>query len=171
MRTIADIGKTRIGNAGQRLRDDPSSEMNLAERASPEDLGFRVFKLAESNFKEWQEVDMGDGASYVRQLDLYADPLLPGWNPNDVIWEVALKEGFSLSSQIERLDTCADSVFYRVLDPDRGQAIVVCLDDSVSTDAVRALELSKDDRFVCRDVALDDSLAANLALGFRLLTL
>jgi adenine-specific DNA-methyltransferase len=171
LQTIADIGKTRLRNASQRLRNDSSSELNLAERVSPEDLGFRIFKLAESNFEEWQEADIADGASYVHQLDLYADPLLPGWKLDDVIWEVALKEGFPFSSKIERMDAGTDSVFYRVADPDRSHFIVVCLDDRVSIDAVRALELGKDDRFVCRDVALDDSLAANLALEFRLLTL
>lgn len=36
---------------------------------------------------------------------------------------------------------------------------------------VRALQVSVDDLFVCRDVALSDSLAANLALQCRLKTI
>jgi adenine-specific DNA-methyltransferase len=35
---------------------------------------------------------------------------------------------------------------------------------------VKTLELQKEDLFICRDVALDDGLAANLALQCRLKT-
>jgi len=37
--------------------------------------------------------------------------------------------------------------------------------------AVKALELDKEDLFVCRDAALTDDLAANLALQYRLKTI
>jgi len=29
-------------------------------------------------------------------MEMFTDPLLPGWKPEDVVWEVALKEGGGL---------------------------------------------------------------------------
>jgi adenine-specific DNA-methyltransferase len=55
-----------------------------------------------------------------------------------------------------------------VTDTEQDRAFTICLDDKLTLDAVQALGLAKDDHFVCRDVALDDTLAANLALQCRL---
>ena len=53
-------------------------------------------------------------------------------------------------------------------DKEREKAFTICLEDSLTLDAVKALGLSKEDLFVCRATALDDTLAANLALQCRL---
>lgn len=47
----------------------------------------------------------------------------------------------------------------------------ICLDNRVSPDPSYTLGLSKTDLFICRDVALDDTLAANIALNCRLKTI
>ncbi len=57
---------------------------------------------------------------------------------------------------------------WRVTDPEREQSFHICLDDTLSVEAVRALGLTREDLFVCRDKSLDDTLAANLALQCRL---
>lgn len=45
------------------------------------------------------------------------------------------------------------------------------LDEQVTLEALRPLALGRDDLSVCRDAALDDEAAANLALQCRLRTL
>ena len=60
---------------------------------------------------------------------------------------------------------------YRVTDPDRDQSFTICLDDHIDLADLSGLDLSPDDIFVCRDVALDDQAAANLALQCRLKTI
>ena len=47
----------------------------------------------------------------------------------------------------------------------------LCLDAELKESTVKALALAKDDLFLCRDVALTDKLAANLALQCRLKTI
>jgi adenine-specific DNA-methyltransferase len=47
----------------------------------------------------------------------------------------------------------------------------VCLDDRIDPSTPRDLSLARDDVFICRDVALTDELAANLALQCRLKTI
>ncbi len=81
---------------------------------------------------------------------------------------MALREGLSLTSRVEKIPETAEQNFWRVTDPDREQFFVICLDDTLTLEAVRALKLPKNALFICRDTALDDTLSANLALQCRL---
>ena len=56
---------------------------------------------------------------------------------------------------------------YDVLDPDTDQNFIICLDDQIRADFSKNCELKADTLLICRDVALDDSAAANLALQCR----
>ena len=47
----------------------------------------------------------------------------------------------------------------------------ICLDERLKPEVAEALKLSKKDLFVCRDSALTDEMAANLALQCRLRTI
>jgi len=57
---------------------------------------------------------------------------------------------------------------WRITDPDKDQSMLVCLDDELNPSTLTALPLSKEQVFVCRNKALDDTKAANLALQCRL---
>ncbi len=168
--TIADIGKERIRRVIARMNAEFQGKLPLDERDTPEDLGFRVFRLAESNYRPWTGVEERDPDAYVEQMGLHLDPLVEGWTTERVIWEVALKEGFGLSSAVERVEGTSANVF-RVVDSDKGQTLHICLDDAIPGDMARTLQLGRDDLFVCRDKALTDDLAANLALQCRLKTI
>lgn len=102
-------------------------------------------------------------------MALYEDPLRPGWKPADVVWEIALREGFPLTSRLEPVPKASKT--WRMMDAERGQSIVVNLDDTLKPEVVKALNLTKQTRFICRDVALTDEQAANLALQCDLKTL
>jgi len=80
----------------------------------------------------------------------FADPLLPGWKPDDVIWEVAIKEGYGLSSKVEAESKANGKTVYRVTDSDKGQSLRICLADKLTPAMVKKLNLNKDDPFVCR---------------------
>lgn len=169
--TIAAIGKERIRLAIRRLKEESKGKLDLKDRQTPEDLGFKVFKLTESNYRQWTGVAEKDGDAAAKQMDMFTDPLLPGWKPVDVIYEVALKEGYALTCSIEELTGVKGNTIYRVTDRDRDQSFRICLDDKLKDSGVKALELGKDDLFICRDMALTDELAANLALQCNLKTI
>ena len=59
----------------------------------------------------------------------------------------------------------------RVTDPNKQQSFYICLDDKVRLADLKPLNLARNTLFVCRDVALDDETAANLALQCRLRTI
>jgi len=168
--TIAEIGKERVRRVIKKLAKARSGELDLKTRDLPEDLGFKVFKLAESNYRPWSGAELkGDG--YAKEMELYTDPLLDGWKPGNVVYEVALKEGYGLNCTIEKVKDVKHCVVHRVTDPDKEQAFYICLDDKIRLKALRPLELKRDDLFICRDHALDDEAAANLALQCRLKTI
>ena len=133
---------------------------------APSNQGFRAFRLGASNIRRWTGVEDTTPEGYLRQMDAFADTLVPGWKAQNVIWEVALREGYPLTASLVALD--APAKCWRVSDADAGRAFTICLADTIDLEGVKTLGLNKDDLFICRDTALDDTVAANLALQCRL---
>ena len=142
-----------------------------AATAASDSSGFRAFRLTTSNYRPWSGVDGDDAGTFADTMALFSDPLVAGWRAEDVIWEVALKEGYALTCRIERAASAGENTVFRVTDDDLGQSFHICLDETVAGDLVKALGLTRDDLFVCRDVALTDDTAANFALQCRLKTI
>jgi len=170
-RTIDDIGKERIRRVIAQMQREQEGQLPLDTRETPEDLGFKVFKLAASNYQLWRGVDEDTPDAYAEQMELFTDPLVDGWTAENVVYEVALKEGYGLNCRIEPVSSVTGNTIYRVTDPDKEQSFTICLDNAISLDNLSALNLGKGDPFICRDVALDDEAAANLALQCRLKTI
>jgi adenine-specific DNA-methyltransferase len=169
--TIADIAKERIRRVIAKLKKDAESRLDLNDRAAPEELGFKVFKLARPHIQPWTTEGNRDADAYAKKLALYNDPLVPGWTAENVLWEVALREGFGLNSRFDKKELANGNTLYEVTDLDTGQSFAVSLDDAVRADLSRHYELAADRLLVCRDMALDDTAAANLALQCRLKTI
>ena len=89
--TISDIGKERIRRVIANMKEDKK----LAES---KDLGVKVFKLAESNYRLWNGVEEDTPESYIEQLQIFSgNPLIAGWILENVIYEIAIKEGYRLN--------------------------------------------------------------------------
>ena len=159
-KTIADIGKERIRRVCQNLQGNASGE-----------LGFRVFKLAASNYVAESDAKTNDTQTYIRELEETLDPLRDKWGVEDVLYEVALKEGYPLDSIVEQVKSLGTNTIFCITAPDSTKSFYVCLDEELTEIDIEALELSKDSVFICRDIALGDTLAANLALQCRLKTI
>lgn len=98
-RTIADIACERIRRASAKIRADHADK--LADRQTPLDLGFRAYRVGDSNFKQWNEL-VAD-ADEIRQQALDAiDPLEPGATDDDLLVELLLKRGISPLAPIEQ---------------------------------------------------------------------
>lgn len=167
--TIADMGKERIRRVIARMKEKHQDKQDLADREGPEDLGFRVFKLAESNYRNWPGVDAENTddlpEDYARQMELHTDGLVDDWEPPAVIAEVALKEmGFGLAYAVEALGES----LWRVTDSDTDRCLYISLADDVGLADLESLKLDRETVFVCRATALDDTTAGNLQLQCRL---
>jgi adenine-specific DNA-methyltransferase len=149
---IADVSRERA------KRVLASKEMQTVPQ------GFRAFRLTTTNIRRWAGTKDMTPEGYIAQMEAFADTLLPGWKPEDVIWEVALREGFPLTSKITPAGNSAPKGSWRVTDPETDRAFTICLAEHIDLEQAKRLGLTKPDLFVCRDTALDDTVAANLAL-------
>ena len=102
LNTIADIGKERIRRVIAQMQAEREGQLPLDTRDTPEDLGFRVFKLAPSTFRQWEQPDKTPDA-LAQQLTYFDRGLEEGADQQHVLYEVILKEGYPLTSRIETL--------------------------------------------------------------------
>jgi adenine-specific DNA-methyltransferase len=161
---IADIGKERIRRVIAQMQAERQGQLPLDTRDTPEDLGFRVFKLAPSTFRQWEQPDE-DASALAQQLTYFDRGLEEGADPQHVLYEVILKEGYPLTSRIETLPLDTNRI-YRVTDTRQEEdppSFYLCLDAEVHTGTFDELPLDKETVLICPDSALDDSQKVNLA--------
>ena len=153
--TISDICKERIRRVIKKIKDE--QKQNKIDSKSNQDLGFKVFKLAKSNYKIWQDVK--DEAKLKEQLKLFEDPLIKNYKDLDVIYEIIIKEGYSLNSKIEEFQKKPNKI-YKISDADF--FFYVTLDKQVNSESLEKLKLDNTVMFVCLDSAINDSQKTNL---------
>lgn len=100
-RTIADIARERIRRAGAKIQADQADK--LASRSVPLDLGFRAYRVGDSNFKQWNEL-VSDPEEIRQQALANLDPLEEGTTDDDLLTELLLKRGISPLVQIDQRD-------------------------------------------------------------------
>lgn len=135
---IADIAKERIKRASKKIQEEiiveiknieavikklqgelPSEENkteveNLKikiEQLKAQDLGFKVLKLEDSNFKQWQQIEGKNIKALEEQMKLFVDPVSESATIENMVYELLLKSGKNLNSKIEKADG-----FYRIND-------------------------------------------------------
>jgi adenine-specific DNA-methyltransferase len=160
--TIADITRERVRRVIDKLDKDDAGKLDLAEK---QDRGFRAFKLSSSNFKIWDaDTAPTDTVALAEQLKLYADNVEAARNQQDILFELILKTGLPLSSRIVSIDV-AGGTAYSV---DDGK-LLICLENPVNRDMLRAMTALKPTQMLCLDIAFhgDDALKTNTVLETR----
>ena len=69
--------------------------------------------------------------AYTQEMALFNDPLVDDWSVEDVIYEIAIKEGYGLNCRIELLENICLNTVYSVTDLGKEQAFKICLDDTI----------------------------------------
>ena len=106
--TIAEIAKERIRRAGRQISDG-------LQDGSEIDTGFKVFKLAESGFKQWRQTGQADTESLQHELSLNIDSVLSGTSSENLLYELMLRMGLKLTCKV----SFSDDVYF-VEDEDTG---------------------------------------------------
>ncbi len=109
-KTIADIGKERIRRVIKKLNEQCNAERIEATKKEGLfqtdfqndrlDLGFKVFKLAPSNFKIWRGNEITE-ENLVEQLDAFTNPVKEGSDKENMLYELMLKAGHLLTDKVE----------------------------------------------------------------------
>jgi adenine-specific DNA-methyltransferase len=68
------------------------------------DTGFKVFKLSESNFKQWRQRSPQNFEDLTEQLKLFIDPIAENAVIENIVYELLLKSGKDLNSRVENND-------------------------------------------------------------------
>ncbi|MBC8385029.1 MAG: site-specific DNA-methyltransferase, partial [Candidatus Cloacimonetes bacterium] len=101
-KTIADIGKERIRRVIKKIEDEHKENLNFGE--NKQDLGFKVFKLQESNFKIWRGDKFETGEELAEQLNYFVNPVKEEATEENMLYELLLKSGIDLNCKIEKKD-------------------------------------------------------------------
>ena len=153
-RTIADIARERIRRAGAKLRADQADK--LASRDTPLDLGFRAYRVDDSNFKQWNEL-VSDPEEIRQQALANLDSLEEGTTDDDLMTELLLKRGISPLAQVEQHD---DFCFIP------SEKLVICLTHPMTEELFTAILAVNPSSIIILDRAFGDdiNLKANLLL-------
>jgi adenine-specific DNA-methyltransferase len=83
--TIAEICKERVRRAINKLNEEAPDDKLTQDR------GFKVFKLAQSNFKIWnQSGKLQNAKELAEQLKLFVNPVKPDSRQEDILYELLL---------------------------------------------------------------------------------
>ncbi len=190
--TIAEITKERVRRVIRKMNDEEAGQLALNEK---QDRGFRVFKLAESNFKAWDASAPKDGKSLAKQLELHVEHIREGRTSEDILYEILFKSGFALTTKIETLnletlkvssanqgDGKQESLAKQGASQSRkplgsgtrvysvaGGSMLICLEKGLTLKLIRAMAEMKPQRVVCLDLGFagNDQLKTNAVQIFK----
>lgn len=102
-RTIAEASRERV----RRVEAAVSAEYadQIAQRATPLDAGFRAYSLTDTNFSKWNvssEVDRNQLEQHL--FELQESGSADDSSADDLLSEILLKQGYSLTEQIAPVD-------------------------------------------------------------------
>jgi adenine-specific DNA-methyltransferase len=120
LRDLTDVAEQRVHNVVSELKAEATPRLSLGDAGQKEDVGVKVFKLGSPNIQQWAPDGDQDVEAYTQKLRLFDDPLVAGWAFENVIWEVALREGFGLETRFAARDLRNGNKVYDVRDPNTG---------------------------------------------------
>jgi adenine-specific DNA-methyltransferase len=156
-KTISDICIERVKRAGKKLIDEGNKV----------DAGFKVFKLATSHFPEntfapdpdkTDEENKKALEAYIKkatsQKGLFKDGV------KDLVYEIALKDGFELTLTMDKVKDFDKNTVYKV--SDNHKEALICVDDNLNQTTIDQLESHKDQRFICLHTSVNTTKKWNL---------
>ena len=168
-KTIADIAKERIRRAGAKIREEVEKDQTAENEklhfegeqnnCRMPDLGFKVFKLTDSNFKQWREIKGSDRDAWEHQLFDFIDPVSDNAVTDNMVYELLLKNGKDLNSTI-----VLKNGYYTV----NGNEMIFLL-ESASQEIINDVLNEKPNKVIALDRLFEgnDQLKTNTALQMR----
>ena len=163
--TISEITRERIRRAGSKILAEEASMLD--GRAETLDVGFRAYKLVDTNFTKWH-ADASVDADKLSDLFMQmGDSTDDAARPEALLTEVLLKLGFSLTEQVENMDV-ADLQVFSVAN---GLMVAYLNEHTKPTlEQLRTIVALEPERFVILEDAFqgDDELKTNLVQECRI---
>jgi len=145
---ITEISKERIRRAGKQIAENhPDKQM---------DIGFKVFKLTDSHFKQWQSPS---AENLAQQIELFVDPVRKEATPDAMLYEILLRLGLKLTAKVRS----KNQVFW--VSDESGQQFALLL-ETLSADLLDQVISAQPKKVVTLDSLFngDDALKKNAEL-------
>lgn len=148
-KNICEIGKQRIRLAGKKILAETKSKEGIENL----DIGFKVFKLDDTNLKVWDE----EFEDVEGQLAMLVEPLKDNRTQEDVVYEILLKYSVDLTVPIEEIKA-ADKTLYSV-----GMGyLLICLERDLTLVQIEEMAKLQPSRIVFYDEGFkDDTVRTN----------
>jgi len=159
--TIAHLTRERVRRVIAKLNEADVGKLDLDGKAK-QDRGFRAFKLSSSNFKIWDADQAAtEPEQLAEQLHLYTDNLAESRTQQDVLYELILKSGLSLTAKVET-QTVAGKTVHSIADG----SLLICLENPVTQALLRGMMALDPLQILCLDAAFhgNDPLKTNAVL-------
>ncbi|WP_454907141.1 site-specific DNA-methyltransferase, partial [Aggregatibacter sp.] len=147
-KNIAEISKERIRRAGKQIAENhPDKQL---------DIGFKVFKLTDSHFKQWQSPS---AENLAQQIELFVDSARKGATPDAMLYEILLRLGLKLTAKVRS----ENQVFW--VSDENGQQFALLL-ETLSADLLDQVISAQPKKVVTLDSLFngDDALKKNAEL-------
>ena len=153
-KNICEVGKERIRRASKKIKEETNSDI---------DYGFRVYRLDSSNMKDVyykpQDYDQ-------KNLELFENNIKSNRTADDLLTQVMLSLGLSLSLKIKQEDLLGKKVF-KVAD----KSLYACFDSDIDEDFAKVIAKEKPLRIVFNDSGFkSDTAKTNVKQLFKQLS-
>ena len=160
-KTIADISKARIEKVIDKIKRERNGKIELEKH---QNLGFRKYTLASSNFKIWRGDVVENEEDLIKQMELFTTPQKEGKESENILWELLIKNGVSLTEKIECITLQDGAKIYHTAN--KKLAFVI---DSYTNEVQTAVLTLKPKNIICLDSLFEnnDNLKTNAQLKFE----
>jgi adenine-specific DNA-methyltransferase len=163
--TVADITKERVRRVirKQEIEAGTKLDLRMADETKTK-TGFRVFRLASSNFKVW-DAHTDEGVKGVeRQMELAVNHIMPDRTAEDLFFEILIKSEYPLTARVRNIDAAGISAYSVEED-----SLIVCVERKVTSEAIAAIAKRSPSKVIFLDEAFsgNDQLKANAKMNFE----
>lgn len=158
-KNIAEIGKERIRRAGEKIKqeiEDYNSNLKLGEEPKKvPDIGFKVFKVDNTNIK-WYDLENINEESQYSFDDPDSLDFVLGNNDTDIVYEIMLRQNdVPLSESLEVLTDIGNRTYLYA------STYLICLETEITEQMVEKLASLEPlpIKFVFRDSAFKDNIS------------
>ncbi|KEA62576.1 Type III restriction-modification system methylation subunit [Marinobacterium lacunae] len=161
--TVSDMAKERIRRASAKICSELEQKQDF-QTLENLDLGFKVLKLDQSNFKQWQAPGRDiDDSALLQQMELNVDHIDPAATQEDLLYEILIKAGVKPTERIEIIELAGHRLFSVGED-----ALFVHLENEIDQRLIDAVLEKAPGQFICLDKAFhgNDQLKTNAVKTF-----
>ena len=158
-KNLCEIAEERLRRTGKKILEENAQTELGDEEKKPLDVGFKVFKLDDSNIKSWDSAPIEDTQIdiFYERLNSMIDTVKHDRTDMDVVYEVMLKMGIPLDVEVQYMEI-NDKIVYIVGD----FLLMICLAQNITAEDIEGMAQYAPAKIICAEAGFaDDSALSN----------